>query len=175
MHAGPVAFGPLICFESTFPDMARREVALGAELIVYQTASSTFQGSWAQPQHASLGAVRAVETGRPVVHSGLTGITAAYDATGGRLLWVGPGRAGAAVVPLTLTAGRTPYDVAGDWVLVLAAVVITAALVAASLSGRPGAREPERSPGDGDGTPGVVQQPLADRAEEEGLERSSAP
>src|SRR5581483_10920703 len=60
LHAGGIALGPLICFESTFPDMARREVGLGAQMLVYQTATTTFQGTWAQPQHASVAAVRAV-------------------------------------------------------------------------------------------------------------------
>lgn len=133
LKSGSTAFGPLVCFESTFPDMARREVGLGAQLIVYQTASTTFQGTWAQPQHAGIAAVRAAETGRPVVHSALTGTTAAYDATGRRLAWITPGEQGAVVLPLTLAEGRTPYVVAGDWVLALAAVLIAAALVVASL------------------------------------------
>jgi apolipoprotein N-acyltransferase len=134
MRSGEITFGPLICFESTFPDMARRQVGLGSELLVYQTASTTFQGTWAQPQHAAVAAVRAVETGRPVVHVALTGTTAAYDETGRLLLWVTPGERTGAVVDLTLTDGRTPYAVAGDWVLVLTAFVIVAGLVAASLS-----------------------------------------
>lgn len=133
LHSGQVTIGPLICFESSFPDMSRREVALGAQLLVYQTATSTFQGSWAQPQHAALGAVRAVETGRPVVHAGLTGTTAVYDATGHLLFRMDAGRSGATVVPLTLTRGRTAYDVAGDWVLALSVGVLGLAVVAASL------------------------------------------
>ncbi|MGB8649510.1 MAG: apolipoprotein N-acyltransferase [Mycobacteriales bacterium] len=144
LDAQQVAFGPLICFESTFPDMARRQVALGAQLLVYQTASSTFQGTWAQPQHASLAAVRAAETGRPVVHVALTGTTAAFDATGHRLLWVDPGHNGSTVISITLTRGRTPYDVAGDWVLALSAGVLGAAAVGASLRG---SRQPVNEPG----------------------------
>ncbi len=144
LDAGRLTFGPLICFESAFSDMARREVQLGAELIVYQTSNSTFQGSWAQPQHASLAAVRAVETGRPTIHVALTGTSAAFDATGRQLMWIGPGEQGAETLTLTLTSGRTPYDVAGEWVLAVAAVVIAAALIGASLrsTGRPEEVEP---------------------------------
>lgn len=133
LRSGAVTFGPLICFESTFPDMARRQVGMGADLIVYQTASTTFQGTWAQPQHASVAAVRAVETGRPVVHVALTGTTAAYEPSGRRLLWIDPGEQTAAVVGLGLTSGQTPYAVAGDWMLIVAALVIGAALTTASL------------------------------------------
>jgi Apolipoprotein N-acyltransferase len=52
----------LICFESAFPDMSRVDTDLGAQLIVYQSATSTFQGTWGPDQHASLSAVRAAET-----------------------------------------------------------------------------------------------------------------
>jgi apolipoprotein N-acyltransferase len=120
--------------------MRSGEVTLGSQLLVYQTASTTSQGTWAQPQHAAVAAVRAVETGRPVVHVALTGTTAVYDEQGRRLLWVTPGERTSAVVDVTLTDGRTPYAVAGDWVLVLAATVIVAGLVAASLSSAPGRR-----------------------------------
>ena len=54
-----LTIGPLICFESAFPDMARVDTDHGAQVIVYQTADSTFQGTGALAQHASLGALRA--------------------------------------------------------------------------------------------------------------------
>ena len=81
----PLPLGVLICFESAFPDMSRVDADLGAQLIIYQTSDSTFQSSWAPAQHASLSAVRAAETGRPVVQAALTGDTVAFDARG-RLL-----------------------------------------------------------------------------------------
>jgi apolipoprotein N-acyltransferase len=146
LRSAEVAFGPLICFESTFPDMARREVALGADMLVYQTASTTFQGTWAQPQHAAVAAVRAVETGRPVVHVALTGTSAAYDATGTAKLWIPPGERTAEVMTLTLTTGSTPYVVSGDWLLIFAAAAIAGALVAASLAAtRPRGRPREQA------------------------------
>jgi apolipoprotein N-acyltransferase len=121
--------GPLICFESAFPDMSRRATDLGAQLLVFQTATSTFQGSWAQPQHASIAAVRAVETGRPALHAALTGTTAAFDAEGRRLGWVPASSAGVLLAPVQLTATRTPYDRAGDWMLALSAIVLGLALM----------------------------------------------
>ena len=81
----PLPLGVLICFESAFPDMSRVNTDLGAQLIVYQTSDSTFQGSWAPAQHAALSAVRAAETGRPVVQAALTGDSVAFDPRG-RLL-----------------------------------------------------------------------------------------
>jgi apolipoprotein N-acyltransferase len=133
MRTGTLAVAPLVCFESAFPDMARREVGRGAQLIVYQTSTSTFQGSWAQPQHASLAAVRAAETGRPVVHAGLTGISAVFDSRGRPLAWQSPDYRGAFVVRVPLTSGTTPYLRAGDWVLALSFSTLAAASTAASL------------------------------------------
>ena len=78
----PLPIGVLICFESAFPDMSRVDTDLGAQLIVYQSATSTFQGTWGPDQHASLGAVRAAETGRPVVQAALTGVTVALRRPG---------------------------------------------------------------------------------------------
>ena len=82
LHTDSMAIGPLISFETTFSDLPRREVQLGAQLLVYQSSTSTFQGSWAQPQLASQVAVHAVEVGRAAVHTGLSGVSSAFDAEG---------------------------------------------------------------------------------------------
>ncbi|MDH6135597.1 apolipoprotein N-acyltransferase [Kitasatospora sp. MAA4] len=133
LHTRSLTFAPLICFESAFPDMARNEVAKGAQLIVYQTSTSSFQGSWAQPQHASLAAVRAAETGRPVIQSGLTGVSAAFDAQGRQLAWYPPSFRGSFTVQVPLTSGTTPYDRTGDWVLALAFTTLAGAVTVATL------------------------------------------
>jgi apolipoprotein N-acyltransferase len=120
--AGPAGrtlpIGVLICFESAFPDMSRVAADKGAELIVYQSATSTFQDSWAPQQHASLGALRAAETGRPVVQAALTGVSAAYDSRGRDIAWLAASRHGVVVVRLALPAGsaRTLYDRLGEYV-----------------------------------------------------------
>ena len=70
--------GPLICFESAFPDMSRELVRLGAQVVVVQSSTSTFQNTAAPEQHASLAALRAAESGRSVVQATLTGVSVAY-------------------------------------------------------------------------------------------------
>jgi apolipoprotein N-acyltransferase len=111
-----VTIGVLICFESAFPDMSRVDARRGAGLIVYQTSDSTFQQSWAPGQHASLGAVRAAETGRPVVQAALTGDSAAFDAQGRLLGWLTTAQRGVMVVRVGLTpaSALTPFDRFGD-------------------------------------------------------------
>ncbi|MFR9797367.1 apolipoprotein N-acyltransferase [Streptomyces sp. MS06] len=129
MSAGPgLRLGPLICFETAFPDMSRRLAADGADVLVGQSSTSTFQHSWAPEQHASLAALRSAETGRTMVHATLTGMSAVFGPTGQR---IGP-RLGtdadtAVVYEVPLTAGITPYVRFGDWP-VHAALLVLAAL-----------------------------------------------
>jgi len=132
--------GVLICFEAAFPDMSRADTVHGAQVIVYQTSDSTFQGSWAPAQHASLSAVRAAETGRPVVQTALTGVTAAFDAQGRQLAWLGTSRRGVALVRLDLVPARdlTLFDRIGDTVPWAAIVIcVLAVLVALNRKHRP--------------------------------------
>ncbi|SCF72523.1 apolipoprotein N-acyltransferase [Streptomyces sp. Cmuel-A718b] len=108
--------GPLVCFETAFPDMSRRLVRDGAQVLVAQSATSTFQESWAPAQHASLGALRAAENGRPTVHATLTGISAAYGPRGERVGHpLGTDASAAEVFDLPLARGETLYGRFGDW------------------------------------------------------------
>jgi apolipoprotein N-acyltransferase len=135
----PLTVGVLICFESAFPDMSRVDADHGAQLIIYQTSDSTFQASWAPAQHASLGALRAAETGRPTVQAALTGDSVAYDARGRLLSWFGTSRRGVDVVRLGLppSTARTPYDRLGDYVPWTAVgIALLAAAIAAVRTGR---------------------------------------
>jgi apolipoprotein N-acyltransferase len=138
----PLPIGVLICFESAFPDMSRVDTDLGAQLIVYQSATSTFQGTWGPDQHASLGAVRAAETGRPVIQAALTGDTVAFDARGRLLAWMGQSQHGVVTVTLGLPAvsARTIYDQLGDYVpwIAVGIVVIAAWVMFANSRGLTG-------------------------------------
>ncbi|HEY6314320.1 MAG TPA: apolipoprotein N-acyltransferase [Streptosporangiaceae bacterium] len=143
-QGNPLPIGVLICFESAFPDMARVDTDLGAQLIVYQSATSTFQGTWGPDQHASLGAVRAAETGRPVVQAALTGDTVAFDAQGRLLAWMGQSGHGVVTVRLGLPAAsaRTIYDRLGDYVPWTAVGIsaLAALVLFANSRGLPGRR-----------------------------------
>jgi apolipoprotein N-acyltransferase len=119
--------GPLISFETTFSDLARREAQLGADLLVYQSSTSTFQGTWAQPQLAGQPAVHAVEVGRPAVHVGLSGDSSAFDVRGRRLGWRPSDYRGVIVVNVPLGSSITPYQRLGDWVPALAFAIMCCA------------------------------------------------
>jgi apolipoprotein N-acyltransferase len=126
-----LTFGILICFESTFPDMSRADTRQGAQIIIYQTSDTTFQQSWAPEQHASLGALRAAETGRPVVQAALTGDSAAFDSRGRVLAWLGTSDRGVLAARVALPPGSalTPFDRFGDYVPWLSVAVTAIALL----------------------------------------------
>ncbi|WP_156724537.1 apolipoprotein N-acyltransferase [Streptomyces apocyni] len=114
--ADGLVVGPLVCFETAFPDMSRHLTREGAQVLVAQSATSTFQGSWAPEQHASLAALRAAENGRPMVHSTLTGISAVYGPSGERVGdQLGTDTRTAAVYDVPLASGSTLYVRFGDW------------------------------------------------------------
>jgi apolipoprotein N-acyltransferase len=117
--------GPMVCFESAFPDMSRHLAEDGAQLLIAQSATSTFQQSWAPEQHASLAALRAAETGRPMVHATLTGVSAVYGPEGQRVgSWLGTGESGTAVYEVPLATGVTPYVRFGDWPTHVALLIV---------------------------------------------------
>ncbi|MFF4395377.1 apolipoprotein N-acyltransferase [Streptomyces sp. NPDC001480] len=126
--------GPLVCFETAFPDMSRHLAEDGADLLLGQSSTSSFQGSWAPAQHASLAALRAAETGRPMVHATLTGVSAVYGPAGQRVgPWLGTDASTTRVYEVPLAHGITPYVRYGDWpvhgaLLVLATLAVTEGL-----------------------------------------------
>jgi apolipoprotein N-acyltransferase len=156
-----LTFGPLICFESAFPDMSRVDADHGAQVIIYQTSDSTFQASWAPAQHAALSAVRAAETGRPVVQAALTGDSVAFDARGRLLAWAGTSFRGVVLVHLALppASARTAYDRLGDYVPWLAVGIAALAAAIGILRGR-STRRKAGGQGAGSQAEGPQRQPV---------------
>lgn len=124
-----VEIGPLISYESIFPDMRRTLALRDADITIVQGGTWTFQGTWAQPQQASLEAVRAVESGRPAVLVAVSGTSAAFDARGKLLSWLPPDWQGAFLVEVPLSQEDTLHVRWGDWVVWLSGLVtvVTAA------------------------------------------------
>ncbi len=138
----------LICFESAFPDMSRADTDHGARVIIYQTADTTFQDSWEPAQHAALSALRAAETGRPVVQAALTGDSAAFDARGRSVAFAGTNSPGvlAARLDLPPASYRTPFDRVGDVVPWTAVGIAALAALAGLARGRAGRRRDGQPP-----------------------------
>jgi apolipoprotein N-acyltransferase len=79
---GGFRLGLMICFESTFPYLARDRVLEGANLLVVTTNDAWFGTSWAPEQHLNQAAWRAVENRRPLVRAANNGISANVSPSG---------------------------------------------------------------------------------------------
>lgn len=121
--------GPLISYESTFPDVRRTLARKDVEMTLVQGAATTFQGTWALPQQASFEAVRAVESGRPSVLVAVSGTSASFDSRGEKLAWVSQDYTGPWTVEVPLSREDTPFVRWGDWVPGLALIAAAAAVV----------------------------------------------
>ncbi|MBV7699382.1 apolipoprotein N-acyltransferase [Streptomyces sp. TRM70350] len=140
---GGLRVGPMVCFESAFPDMSRSLARNGADVLVAQSATSTFQQSWAPAQHASLAALRAAESGRPMVHATLTGISAVYGPEGQRTgPPLGTDASTTQVYEVPLADGVTPYVRLGAWPVYVAVLVLLALVL---IEGGRAVRRPRRS------------------------------
>ncbi len=137
------AFGTPICYENSFPEIVRAMVRRGAGFIVLTTNNASYEMTAASRQHLAMSRLRAVETGRWIVHAAVSGISAIVD-PGGEVvarseLFV------PAVTRARIRASRatTPYVRWGDWVVWAGAA---AALVAFALPR--GRRSPTRGLGE---------------------------
>ncbi len=74
--------GVLICFESIFPEISRKQAEAGANLLVTITNDAWFGRSSAPWQHLAMGVFRAVETRKTLVRAANTGISAFIDPMG---------------------------------------------------------------------------------------------
>ncbi len=81
--------GVLICYEAVFPEIARRSVAAGAELLVNITNDAWFGRSAAPAQHLLMSRMRSIETDRWQVRAANTGYSAIVGPRG-RLLQRAP-------------------------------------------------------------------------------------
>ena len=73
--ASPVTLGPLICYESCYPDLSRKRVRLGAEVLVVITNDAWYDLTAGAAQHQLQSVFRAVETRRWVARSANHGIS----------------------------------------------------------------------------------------------------
>jgi apolipoprotein N-acyltransferase len=123
VRLGGVVFGLGICWENTFPGLARAEVRNGAQVLVYQN-SLLWAGATATPVlHQRISAFRAVENARDVIHATAGGSSALINSSG-QLIAVAP-----QVVETVLTGsvqartGLTLFSMLGDWFGIFSVVV----------------------------------------------------
>ena len=132
LRHGPGAFGPLICYEDIFPQLARSNALAGSDALVVLTNDAWYGEGPEAYQHAAHSVLRAVETRRPVLRCGNAGWSGWIDEFGvvryvlteddGSVYFRGEG-----VVSVTRDArwiGRNSFYVEhGDWFVLLSAML----------------------------------------------------
>ncbi len=76
LPVGGVRLGDVICFEVAYDGLVRKAVRAGANLLVVQTNNATFGYTDESVQQLAMSRLRAVESGRAVVHISTVGVSA---------------------------------------------------------------------------------------------------
>jgi apolipoprotein N-acyltransferase len=106
--------GVLICYESIFPDFTRREVKLGANILVNITNDAWYGESSAPFQVLAMAAMRSVETKVPMVRVANTGISAIIEPSGRITNRTPLFKRGTEIENVSWRTVRTMYTMVGD-------------------------------------------------------------
>ena len=128
-----------ICYEVVYPDLVRRFVVGGSELLTTITNDAWFGATSAPYQHFEQASMRAIEEGRYLVRSANTGVSGIVDPYGRVLEKTAIFQAAVLVGSARFLQTSTFYARHGD-VLAYASVVAAAALLFVSI--RPPSRRP---------------------------------
>jgi apolipoprotein N-acyltransferase len=137
--------GTVICFESAFAPLVRDYVRDGAEVIVVTTNNRSYRRSGNAAQHLALSQMRAAETGRPVLHASISGISGVIDADGGVHQTTELFDNEIVIAEVTPTTGQTPYVRYGDWVTWGSGLALIAAVAYGRWHRRPSRSVPQPS------------------------------
>ena len=129
LEAGGVSIGPAVCYEMTYPSLARDEARMGANLLASVSNDAWYGRAGAQAQHLLAMPLRAVEVGRPFARAAITGISAAVDSRGRVLASLGENREGIVEATLRLETGSTVWSRWGGVVFPAAADVAALCMV----------------------------------------------
>lgn len=132
-HVPKGALGAVICFESTTSDPVMRSVRDGANVVIVQTNNRSFEWSSLSRQHVTASRMRAIESGRPVVHAAISGITAFIGPDGSVVAETALFERASVSKGVELKSGLTPYARRGDGPIVVASVIIFGIATAARL------------------------------------------
>jgi apolipoprotein N-acyltransferase len=126
---GRLRYGPAICYEIVFPQIARVQVLHGAEVLVTITNDAWYDGTSAPQQHLNQARLRAVETDRYLLRAGTTGISALIDPTGRIVDELPMNRLGIVGGTFQPRHSTTPYVRFGDWFAWMACAVVILAIM----------------------------------------------
>ena len=135
--------GILICYESIFPDFTRREVNLGADVLVNITNDAWYGESSAPYQVLAMAAMRSVETKVPMVRVANTGFSALIEPSGRITNRTPLFKRGTIIVDVAWRPVRTLYTIVGDLFAEICVVLTVVGLIFAWRWPRPATLEVE--------------------------------
>ena len=121
-------FGPLICYETLFPGLSRNLVRKGANVLVNITQEGWYSSLAFAYQSLGVAVFRAVETRRPLVRAGNTGISTFIDRQGNVSQILALGVSGVLVnrvIPCSLLTFYVKY---GDIFVIVCVVILIFAI-----------------------------------------------
>jgi apolipoprotein N-acyltransferase len=133
-----IQIGALICYEDSFPRLARESALAGAEVFFVATNNAWYGEEGGAPQHAAHSVLRAIETRRPVMRAGNAGWSGWIDSYGNirNVLHDATGsvyfRGGGTYTVFQYTQWQdqqSAYTRHGDWFVSLSAILALTALL----------------------------------------------
>ncbi|MFN8076444.1 MAG: apolipoprotein N-acyltransferase [Kineosporiaceae bacterium] len=115
-RAGGLTLGDVICFEVAYDGLVQDPVRAGADLVVVQTNNATFGFTDESVQQLAMSRLRAVETGRSVVHVSTVGVSALVRPDGSTVVTSGLFEPAVLEADLELRRDLTPAVRMGAWV-----------------------------------------------------------
>ncbi|TAN22463.1 MAG: apolipoprotein N-acyltransferase [Acidobacteria bacterium] len=131
-HLGGHRFASLICYESIFPQLARKETLRGTEWLVNLSDDSWYGHSSAQAQGLMMARTRAIENHRWLLRDTDNGLTAVIGPYGRVMADLPPNQSASLVAGFQPLTTLTFYTRHGDW-LAYACCLIVLLLAAAAL------------------------------------------
>lgn len=125
-----------ICYEVTYPQLAREAVRQGSEMLTTVTNDAWYGESSAAFQHFEMATMRAIEQGRYLVRSANTGISGIIDPYGRVLIKTDLFETVAVVGEARFVQAKTVYATIGDLAVFVSAAIVVAALLLAFIEGR---------------------------------------
>ena len=125
-YKGFIPFAAMVCIESTYSDLSRQMVLSGAEFLIYIANDGWYINPPQPQQHAKQTILRAIETRKPVLRCGNTGISWAVDGKGRVVQSLDRNTKGVLTsegMELYSNDRKTIYVIFGDWLAYISIIV----------------------------------------------------
>ncbi|MCX8084577.1 MAG: apolipoprotein N-acyltransferase [Calditerrivibrio sp.] len=115
--------GNLICYEDAFYELMLKNIKNGAEIMVVTTNDSWFGNSLGRYQHFAISLMRSIESGRSIIRSSQSGISACIQPYGETTAQKGLNEKGVLECKGITNSAMTPFSIISYWWLLPVGIV----------------------------------------------------